>query len=244
MWWFSLYKLRAQERKHTLTKIERDEMRMILQTEMKKNPVRAETIVGITILQFLLMRARPIVFFAVIIVLTTGGGVSYAAEYALPGEPLYVVKTKINERVALSLAFTDRSKARVATRLAERRFEELTKITRKKNVNHAEQQRAEDQTIQFEQQARIRIEHLKRKGKKAEILKLDERLLTSLEETVSTLSDNEASNSVEVAPLLTNVRERVQKAHDRRIRFQHELEIEDNENVLIPVRDAVDLQKL
>jgi hypothetical protein len=56
------------------------------------------------------------------------GGVSTAAEKALPGEPLYQVKTSVNENVLGLLAFTPQSKAQLHTELAVRRLEEVEKL--------------------------------------------------------------------------------------------------------------------
>ena len=56
------------------------------------------------------------------------GGVSMAAENALPGEPLYQVKTSVNENVLALFAFTPQSKAQLHTDLAVRRLEEVEKL--------------------------------------------------------------------------------------------------------------------
>jgi hypothetical protein len=56
------------------------------------------------------------------------GGVSTAAERALPGEPLYQVKTSVNENVLGLFAFTPQSKAELHTELVVRRLEEVEKL--------------------------------------------------------------------------------------------------------------------
>ena len=56
------------------------------------------------------------------------GGISAAAEKALPGEPLYQVKTSVNENVLGLFAFTPQSKAQLHTELAVRRLEEVEKL--------------------------------------------------------------------------------------------------------------------
>jgi len=56
------------------------------------------------------------------------GGVSAAAEKSLPGEPLYQVKTSVNENVLGLFAFTPQSKAQLHTELAVRRLEEVEKL--------------------------------------------------------------------------------------------------------------------
>jgi len=61
---------------------------------------------------------------ALLLVLITGG-ISVAAEKALPGQPLYQVKTSVNENVLALFAFTPQSKAQLHTYLAVRRLEEV-----------------------------------------------------------------------------------------------------------------------
>jgi hypothetical protein len=56
------------------------------------------------------------------------GGVSYAAEAALPGDKLYVVKTDFNEAVVEFLAVSDKDKAKVQTEFAQKRLEEASQL--------------------------------------------------------------------------------------------------------------------
>ena len=63
-----------------------------------------------------------------LLVILVVGGVTTAAEKALPGEPLYQVKTSVNENVLGLFAFTPQSKAQLHTELAVRRLEEVEKL--------------------------------------------------------------------------------------------------------------------
>lgn len=54
----------------------------------------------------------------------SGGGTSYAAQGALPGDLLYAVKIHVNEFVEIALATTPTAEAEVQAVLAERRVEE------------------------------------------------------------------------------------------------------------------------
>lgn len=65
---------------------------------------------------------------ALALVFIFGGGISYAAEGALPGDALYSVKTNINESVKVALATDTEAKANVQMQLAERRIEEAAAL--------------------------------------------------------------------------------------------------------------------
>lgn len=68
---------------------------------------------------------------ALIIVLFLGGGVSFAADRALPGDILYPVKTEVNEEVRSWVAFGAKSGAELEADLAEERLEEAEKLALK-----------------------------------------------------------------------------------------------------------------
>ena len=59
-----------------------------------------------------------------VIMLLIGGGTSYAAEGAVPGDFLYTVKTDVNESVKGAFAFGDAAEADFQVRLVEERLEE------------------------------------------------------------------------------------------------------------------------
>lgn len=75
---------------------------------------------------------RPMIAtLAVIITLVFGGGVSAAAENAVPGDLLYPVKVKVNEEIRASIALNPEAKARVAANRVERRLEEIAVLANK-----------------------------------------------------------------------------------------------------------------
>lgn len=65
---------------------------------------------------------------ALVIALFAGGGVSYAAEGALPGDALYGVKVSLNENVRGAFAVTPEGKAQWKARRVERRLEEAVAL--------------------------------------------------------------------------------------------------------------------
>ncbi len=65
---------------------------------------------------------------ASLLALSLSGGVSYAAEGALPGDTLYPVKTDVNEKVRVWAAVSDESKAKLQAELAERRLSEAEQL--------------------------------------------------------------------------------------------------------------------
>lgn len=79
---------------------------------------------------------RPMPIFAVITIFATmaGGGITYAAQAALPGEALYPVKI-LSENVATDLTFSTKGKAELGAQHAERRLEEASVLTAQGKMN-------------------------------------------------------------------------------------------------------------
>jgi len=63
------------------------------------------------------------------IVLLAGGGTSFAAEAAVPGDFLYPVKTEVNENIKSAFAISAEAEAKLQARLAEERLEEAEELS-------------------------------------------------------------------------------------------------------------------
>lgn len=75
---------------------------------------------------FLRKRIMPIIL--ILALMFGGGGVSYAAENALPGDALYQIKVNVNEEVRDLVSITPEAKADWESRLVERRLEEAEQL--------------------------------------------------------------------------------------------------------------------
>lgn len=79
---------------------------------------------------------KPMSVFALVLALmVSAGGVSYAAEAALPGDVLYPVKVSINEEVRAVAAVSNEDKAKWETERAERRLAEAEALASKGRLN-------------------------------------------------------------------------------------------------------------
>ncbi len=70
-----------------------------------------------------------------VIAVVVGGGASVAAESSLPGDFLYTIKTRVNEKVMAALATTTEAKANFEAGLAENRLEEMERLSAKGKVD-------------------------------------------------------------------------------------------------------------
>lgn len=77
------------------------------------------------------------------VVLVGGTGVAYAAQGALPGQPLYAVKVDVTEPLQTALAATPAARAAVHVELAQRRVEEAEALSQKGRLDATTTQQLE-----------------------------------------------------------------------------------------------------
>lgn len=75
-----------------------------------------------------LFKSKSMTAAIIAIMLVAGGGTSYAAEGAVPGDFLYTVKTEVNENVKSAFAISNEAEAKLQARLAEERLEEAEEL--------------------------------------------------------------------------------------------------------------------
>jgi hypothetical protein len=137
---FTQFKDRAR-----VTRLSHDEkqaMRVQLYNYVEQNPAgafgipadKAYTPVPST---FYFFSPRYLVPIALLLVVGLGSGTAFAAQSALPGNPLYAVKIHVNEAVQTALATTPEAKAEVNAQLATTRLEEAESLASTGELNAA-----------------------------------------------------------------------------------------------------------
>lgn len=113
----------------SLSHTERAQMRGVLQEYMAMKPLRITSAQPQLSWGIFAMHSRRYVAFALVVMLfVSSAGVSYAAEGALPGDALYVVKVNVNEPVAGALAVSNSAKVAWAMNVAGKRLEEAATL--------------------------------------------------------------------------------------------------------------------
>lgn len=108
-----------------LTMQEKATLRARLNERMALNPVSLRaTPYHFFMFHSVALQRTASAFAVFVFLIGSGGGTSYAAQAALPGELLYAVKIHVNEFVETALATSPVAKAEVQAVLAERRVEE------------------------------------------------------------------------------------------------------------------------
>lgn len=84
---------------------------------------------------FFKFNTRSMTALIVTLALVIGGGTSYAAERAVPGDLLYPVKVEINEEFKSALAFSNEAEAELHTQLMKERLEEAETLAARGELN-------------------------------------------------------------------------------------------------------------
>ncbi len=179
-----------------------------------------------------LVKALPVFL---IIALVFSGGVSLAAENALPGQPLYSIKLNVNERVLAAAALSAKEKADVHARLAERRLEEAETLAAQGKLNTEIQAALSARFSGEAEQAKEAITAVKLEDRldiaadlssQLEItLKAHEKILMAL----SAGDDGKAPANVE--PLLSSVAVKAKEASEKRIDIEQRVSTQTEKKV-------------
>lgn len=98
------------------------------------------------------------------IVVLLGGGTSFAAASALPGDALYPVKVNVNEKFEGAFKFSAEEKAEFQAKLAEKRLAEGNTLAAQGRLNAEASARVEAAFTAFSDRVQERIEELRESG--------------------------------------------------------------------------------
>lgn len=110
---------------------------------------------------------------AVLCALLASGGISFAAEKALPGEPLYSVKRNVNEPMREVVAFTPQAKANWAVEQMRRRIAEAEELSLQGRLSDDHRKNIEDDTSRSVEQVNKLVQNLRLKSDTAKAFQVE-----------------------------------------------------------------------
>lgn len=211
-----------QLKNERLTVHERDAMRTRLRLFMNAHPATSPLLVRAhaALHRFISIEARPhahnkyayrAVAVGCAVLIFAGAGTSYAAEYALPGDPLYAVKTNVNERIRSALATTAASQANWNTQLTTRRLEEAEALAAQGKLTSvtasALQQQVSQATANFDTNVTAMTDAQSNNSAVASVKADMQATLDAHASVIAQISQVVPSSQPALAPLLNDVRE-------------------------------------
>lgn len=139
----------------------------------------------------------------IVLVLTGLTGVA-SAEYAVPGDIMYAIKTNITEPIITQVAFGDENKAQIHTFIAGRRLEEIEKLSQEGLVESATVTEVVQDFKHSTDSAQNHIEELHEDGKTLAALEIGSSLETLLNAHQEVITDSSEKNDV-LAALVTEI---------------------------------------
>ena len=206
-----------------LSQNERIQMKNVLLSVMAENPMQSAGSSGGTLERFLSYfdsRALRPVGFAFALVLVVGMGTSYAAEQALPGDPLYAIKVGVTEPIQGVIAVTPVAKAQWSTELLSRRLDEAATLAAKGDLNDTARAAIESQVTLKAKDVNDSVNELKStedgtvaaSGVESDL----EASLVGHERVLTGLSVDLPKQAPVIAPLLNTVRTQAESTNSRR----------------------------
>lgn len=164
-----------------------------------------------------------------IIALVIGGGASFAAENALPGDLLYSVKVNVNEEIKTFLAFSNEAKAKVEAKIAEERLKETAKLVAKGQLNADTRAQIEANFEEFADRVEARVEKMMVEGKTRAALEATsnfEAALHAHEIILEKLAEVNADTSVSVhiIPIKAKVELRLKAVEEEKEKTEKDVE--------------------
>lgn len=169
-----------------------------------------------------------------IIALFIGGGTSFAAESALPGDILYPIKVSVNEEVRSFTAISNKAQSQWDARRAERRLEEAETLAVEGRFNAKTradiESRFESHAEAFQKHAE-KIETIQNARTSFEIHSNFEASLEAHEQVLVRIATEKANVREEVKSLLIEVRTRLNTTVKARSNLQAKVSAEVNGEV-------------
>lgn len=171
-------------RKTALSHEEKERVRLNVVNFMKHNPVKSSAPSFWNSLDIIgMISNRPVLRYSFLLsclVLFGIGGISIAANRALPGEPLYTVKTQVNEKVLSFITFSEDQKAQYEVGLVQLRLEEFEKITSENKLDDAKIAEVKTLLDGHIKEVNAKLEVIKNKNKADVALQINSQLEGSL----------------------------------------------------------------
>ena len=213
----------------TLTPIERERMRGVLRSYMEMKPIRAHQSSAYIATRAWFFTFRPLTATLVLVLFAASGGISYAAENALPGDILYPIKTQINEPVQGALALSASAKAEWATSVAGERVKEAATLAATGRLNPATQQELQADFEAHAQQATEAI-GIQASSTPDEGVASAVRFEAQLSEYQNVLAQVGAAKDVDVASLVSSVQSEGERIATVRARAESDIGSASTEN--------------
>jgi hypothetical protein len=176
--------------------------RLVREQKLTRQDIIQRSAVGIV--------PKPMTILAVIVIAAlVGGGTSFAAQNALPGDLLYPVKVNVNEKITLAFKASAKAKAEYEADLAARRLEEAAELAAESRLNAEARTQVESRFQAFADRVEARIDALRAEGNvqgAADVASRFETALRAHEQILTRFEARGGDVAVEVRPLGTAVR--------------------------------------
>jgi len=177
-----------------------------------------------------------------LLVVMLGGGISMAANDALPGDFLYPVKVSVNEKMETWIALSAEADAKVEAKHAEERLEEAEELAVRGEIKAEVKEEVKANFKKKAARARALAEELKAEGKLETSARLNsefESVLVAHERILSDISESDDDDQEEINEIRGEVGGYLSAAAEARARNESEIAGGVSVNVTAAAREAL-----
>lgn len=185
-------------------------------------------------ISLLKLTLKPMPIFLLLALLAGATGTAVAAEGALPGDPLYGVKVRINEEVRSTFALSMENKAHWESVRAERRLEEMEKLSLRGDLREDVKEKLQERFEKHSERARERINRLQEDGKEKAAAKAALGLEASLAAHGRVLDKFLNLDISATSTKRGEIKERVKEAREKVLELREKIEERINKNENFP----------
>jgi hypothetical protein len=210
--------IRAAGHEVSLTESEKLRMRSALVSYMQLRPMpRHVAVARMPGYLTTLFWHRALAFVALLAVLGSSAGVSYAAESSLPGDLLYSVKTAINEPVRGALATTPSAKATWAMGVASQRATEAATLAAEQRLDPQTQSELASSLVAHAQVAEQALDEQATSAPQVSVQEAArfEARLSEYERVIASIAEDDADSVPTMAAAIRGERARVASVRAR-----------------------------
>jgi hypothetical protein len=220
-----------QSAKHIkLSQEKKDFIRARVENFMDYNPITRTTSSPFSVPKISVFNFSKAISFALIILVASGGTISYASENTLPGDTLYTVKVNVKEPLEQKLAITPEAKLGVKTKQVEKRLTEAQTLLEKNDTSPEKHKEVEVRVTKQVEEISETITLLQEKGDVETILATTSKLQPVLKAHQEALQEVAHSEDTKIA--LSKNSSEPEKEIETNSFALTENEIETDENIL------------
>lgn len=192
---------------------------------------------------FIFITRHSIAYLTILIFVVGTSATSMAAEWSLPGDILYPIKTEVNEEIIKTISIDEESKAKTNVKLIEKRMSEITELViKEKNTEQNLEIVSNKLNEHLNDIEEIYTETESQENKREEVQKIQEAIESITENQIEVLNEL-SENSNEQEENKADINEEKQSIDENNATSTNIIENNDESNINSALSEVIDFSE-